>query len=167
MIKVSKMADYAVVVLAALARSDGQMTASGISGQTGLPEPTVAKVLKLLSREEFLESIRGVNGGYKLSKASKEITIAKIISAVDGPISLTACVDDNDNSCGYQSRCAVKGRWNGVNHAVRGALESVTLADMMHNSCLPRESGDLEDVEIQIPPGESRDQAGKTIEGVL
>lgn len=162
MIKVSKMADYAVVVLTALARSDAQMTASGISGQTGLPEPTVAKVLKLLSRGQFLESTRGVNGGYKLSKAPGAITVANIIAAVDGPISLTSCVDDNDNSCGYQSRCAVKGRWNGVNHAVRGALDSVTLQDMMINSCVPRESRDLEDVEIQIPAF-----AGKTVEGVL
>jgi FeS assembly SUF system regulator len=145
MIKVSKMADYAVVVLAALARSDAQMTASGISAQTGLPEPTVAKVLKLLSREEFLESSRGVNGGYKLSKAPNVITVANIIAAVDGPIALTSCVDDNDNSCGYQSRCSVKGRWNGVNHAVRGALESVTLADMMNNEChsAANNSGDI------------------------
>ena len=143
MIKVSKMADYAVVVLAALARSDAQMNASGISGQTGLPEPTVAKVLKLLSRGQFLESTRGVNGGYRLSKAAGDITVAQIISTVDGPISLTSCVDGGDNSCGYESRCAVKGRWNGVNHAVRGALEGVTLADMMVNSCHSRESGNL------------------------
>jgi FeS assembly SUF system regulator len=129
------MADYAVVVLAALARSDAQMTASGISTKTGLPEPTVAKVLKLLSREEFLESIRGVNGGYKLSKTPREISVAKIITAVDGPISLTACVDGSDQTCGYENSCAVKGRWNNVNYAVRDALESVTLADMMNYGC--------------------------------
>ncbi len=128
------MADYAVVVLAALARSDDAlMTASGVSAKTGLPEPTVAKVLKLLSREEFLESARGAAGGYKLSMAPEKISVAKIITAVDGPISLTSCVDGSESTCGYESSCAVKGRWNGVNYAVRGALESVTLADMMRN----------------------------------
>jgi FeS assembly SUF system regulator len=145
MIKVSKMADYAVVVLAALARSDGtQMTASGISAKTGLPEPTVAKVLKLLSREDFLDSIRGVNGGYKLSKSPEKISVAKIITAVDGPISLTACVDGSEQVCGYESSCAVKGRWNNVNYAVRGALEGVTLKDMMNYEChTASESGDV------------------------
>jgi len=144
MIKVSKMADYAVVVLATLARSDAQMTASGISTKTGLPEPTVAKVLKLLSREDFLASIRGVNGGYKLSKAPNEISVARIITAVDGPISLTACVDGSEQVCGYESSCAVKGRWNNVNYAVRGALESVMLADMMTNEChTANNSGDI------------------------
>jgi FeS assembly SUF system regulator len=136
MIKVSKMADYAVVVLTALARSDSAlMTASGVSAKTGLPEPTVAKVLKLLSKESFLESIRGASGGYKLAKSPHDITVANIITAVDGPISLTSCVDDADQSCGYSGRCAVKGRWTGVNYAVRGALESVTLADMLSNEC--------------------------------
>ena len=142
MIKVSKMADYAVVVLAALARSgDALMTASGVSAKTGLPEPTVAKVLKLLSGGEFLESVRGAAGGYRLSIPPEKISVAKIITAVDGPISLTSCVDDTDQSCGYSGRCAVKGRWNGVNYAVRAALENVTLADMLNNWRHPREGG--------------------------
>lgn len=137
------MADYAVVVLAALARSDDAlMTASGVSAKTGLPEPTVAKVLKLLSRENFLDSVRGATGGYKLSMAPEKISVAKIITAVDGPISLTSCVDDADQSCGYSGRCAVKGRWNGVNYAVRGALESVSLADMMNNECHSSRGGE-------------------------
>jgi FeS assembly SUF system regulator len=135
MIKVSKMADYAVVILTTLARSDAQMTAGGVSAKTGLPEPTVAKVLKLLSKENFLESIRGASGGYKLALAPEKITVAKIITSVDGPISLTSCVDGSEQTCGYESRCAVKGRWNNVNYAVRGALEGVTLADMMRNEC--------------------------------
>jgi FeS assembly SUF system regulator len=135
MIKVSKLADYAVVVLAALARSDNAlMTASGISAGTGLPEPTVAKVMKLLAKENILQSIRGASGGYKLAAALDQITVADIIRIVDGPISLTSCVDSAGSMCGYQSRCAVKGRWNGVNDAIQNALEGVTLADMMKNN---------------------------------
>lgn len=131
MIKVSKMADYAVVVLAALARSDGAlMNVASVAAKTHLPEPTVAKVLKLLSRGDFLQSIRGVNGGYKLAQPAREISVAKIIVAVDGPISLTSCVDGSNEVCDYAGSCAVKGRWNGVNVAIRGALENVTLAEM-------------------------------------
>ncbi len=127
------MADYAVVVLATLARSDNAlMTAGGVSEKTGLPEPTVAKVLKLLSRGEFLDSTRGVNGGYRLTSPAGKISVGQIICLVDGPISLTSCVSGSEEICGYENRCAVKGRWNGVNRAVREALENVTLADMMN-----------------------------------
>jgi FeS assembly SUF system regulator len=132
MLKVSKLADYAVVVLATLAQSDSQfMTAVGISAKTGLPEPTVAKVLKLLTRAEIVQSVRGVNGGYRPRIKPESLSIARIVSAVDGPVSVTACVDGSAETCGYVSRCAVKGRWDGVNYAIRAAMEGVTLADMM------------------------------------
>src|SRR5262245_32855867 len=144
MIKVSKMTDYAVVILATLARIDGSvMTASGVSARSGLPEPTVAKVLKTLNRGGLLESTRGASGGYRLALTPEKVSVAAIIDAVDGPVSLTACVDGNPENCGYESKCPVKGRWDGVNRAVRAALDNVTLADMINQNCLPRESGDL------------------------
>lgn len=132
MIKISKMTDYAVVILATLARSDGAvMTASGVSSRSGLPEPTVSKILKTLARGHLLESTRGASGGYKLADSPQKISVAAIIDTVDGPVSLTSCVDGNPESCGYESKCPVKGRWNGVNRAVRAALTNVTLADMI------------------------------------
>ncbi len=144
MIKVSKLTDYAVVTLSALARSDDPlMTASGLSVKTGLPEPTVAKVLKLLAREQILQSNRGVNGGYKLSAKMEDISVARVIRAIDGPIFLTACVDGNSEGCSFEGSCATKGRWNGVNRAVLDALEGVSLADMISSNFLPRVSGDL------------------------
>lgn len=133
MLKVSKLADYAVVVLATLSQSDrGLMNASGISTKTGLPEPTVAKVLKLLAKSEIVQSVRGVNGGYKPLYKPSDLSVARIVTAVDGPISVTACVDDKPDSCAHQSKCSMKGRWNNVNFAIRAAVESVTLADMMN-----------------------------------
>ena len=135
MIKISKLADYAVVVLAALATSDTrQMTASGLSSQTGLPEPTVAKVLKLLTRDNILESLRGVNGGYRLTMAPADLSIARVVVAVDGPVMVTSCVEGSGDTCSYQTHCAVKGRWNRVNDAVRSALEGITLRDMMQSA---------------------------------
>jgi FeS assembly SUF system regulator len=132
MIRVSKLADYAVVVLATLSHSDnGLMNASGISAKTGLPEPTVAKVLKLLAKAEIVQSVRGVNGGYKSIVTPQQLTVARIVTAVDGPISLTSCVDGSNDICNFESKCAVKGRWNSVNFAIRAAMEGVSLADMM------------------------------------
>lgn len=144
MLKLSKMADYAVVVLTPLARNEtGLMTASSLSEATGLPEPTVAKILKLLARAEILQSERGASGGYRLARSPEAINVASIISAVDGPISLTACVDGSAETCGMESRCAVKGRWNGVNRVIREALEGITLADMVSNHFFSRDSGNL------------------------
>ncbi len=132
MIKVSRLADYAVVVLATLTQSDsGLMNASGISAKTGLPEPTVAKVLKLLAKAEIVQSVRGVNGGYKPVIRPEQLSVARIVTAVDGPISLTSCVDGSPDTCGFESKCAVKGRWNNVNFAIRAAMEGVSLADMI------------------------------------
>ncbi|MCC6597316.1 MAG: SUF system Fe-S cluster assembly regulator [Alphaproteobacteria bacterium] len=132
MIRISKLADYAVVVLAALSR-EAEMRANvgALAGKTRLPEPTVAKVLKALTREGIVESLRGVNGGYKIARALGEITVAEIVLAVDGPVSLTACIEDSPEQCDFQCHCLMKGRWNDVNDAIKNALESISLADMI------------------------------------
>lgn len=126
------MADYGVVVLASLASgSDVMKNASALSLQTGLPEPTVAKVLKFLAKGQIVRSARGVNGGYSLTRPAQEISIAQILAAIDGSISMTACVEGSKDQCDYQCHCLMKGRWNSVNSAVYSTLQGVSLADMM------------------------------------
>jgi len=132
MIKLSKMTDYAVVILGEMSRGNGALqTACGLSEKTGLPEPTVAKVLKLLARGSLIDSARGTNGGYKLSKQPNEITMASVITALEGPVQLTSCVDGKDECCSHSHNCAMKGKWNPVNAAMQQALENVSLAQMM------------------------------------
>lgn len=133
MIKLSKLTDYSVVVLAEMARGQGSlMTASGLAVQVGLPEPTVAKVLKLLARGTVINSVRGANGGYLLAKNPDEISIAAVITAVEGPVVLTDCVGHSDHDCcTHAASCSVRGQWDPVNAAMRQALENVTLAQMM------------------------------------
>lgn len=156
MLKLSKMADYAVVVLTPLARNEsGLMTASGLSAATGLPEPTVAKILKLLARAEILQSVRGVNGGYRLSLPPSSISVARIIAAIDGPIALTACVEGSTETCGMESRCAVKGRWNGVNRVIREALEGITLAEMVSELRHPHPALSLKGEGVDLGQGGS------------
>ncbi|MCW3476455.1 SUF system Fe-S cluster assembly regulator [Limobrevibacterium gyesilva] len=136
MLRLSKLTDYAVVVLIRLdegqraAGCDGVQTSPGIAAATGVPEPTVAKVLKALSASSLVVSQRGARGGYRLLRPLDAIAIADVIAAIDGPIALTACVDGNQGGCEVQSLCAVKGRWDLVNDAIQGALSSITLADM-------------------------------------
>lgn len=131
MFKVNKLTDYATVMLIAIARSDMVRSSQHISENTGIPLPTVAKLMKSLNRAGLVTSQRGATGGYALGKVPAEITLADVIQAVEGPIALTACADTSDEHCGIESICPVQGRWNRVNSAVRAALSDVTLADMV------------------------------------
>ena len=132
MIKLSKLTDYAVIVLAQMAQDDSCLqTATGISVKTKLPEPTVAKVLKLLAKGGVISSCRGVNGGYQLSCPPDSITMASVIIALEGPVLLTSCVEGKDDCCSHSANCSMKGKWNPVNDAMTQALENVTLTQMI------------------------------------
>jgi FeS assembly SUF system regulator len=147
MLRLSKLTDYAVVVLIrladgerALARAgadDAVQTSPGIAAVTGVPEPTVAKVLKALATANLVVSQRGARGGYRLGRPIAAISVADVIAAVDGPIALTACVEGAGSACDVLGMCAVKGRWDVVNDAIRGALSAITLADMRAASVPP------------------------------
>jgi FeS assembly SUF system regulator len=142
MLRLSKLADYAVVVLIRLAEgerccpeagrlgTDAVQTSPGIALATGVPEPTVAKVLKALAGAGLVTSQRGARGGYRLCKPLHAIAISDVITAIDGPIALTACVDGHQGTCDVLSMCAVRGRWDLVNATIRKALSHITLADM-------------------------------------
>lgn len=134
MIKLSRMSDYAVVVLESLARNDISLSASQIAATVNLPEPTVAKVLKQMATGNLVTSSRGVNGGYAIARPASEITIFDIVSVIEGRVSLTACVDGDHEPCSLSGACKMNGRWEVVNTAVKNAFESITLADMMNRS---------------------------------
>lgn len=131
MFKVNKLTDYAVVVLIDVARSDTRRSAQQVAARTGLPLPTVAKLMKNLNKAGLVASHRGAAGGYALGRPQTSITVADVIQAVEGPIALTACSDTSDEQCGMERVCPVQGKWNRVNTAVRNALAEVTLAEMM------------------------------------
>jgi FeS assembly SUF system regulator len=137
MLRLSKLTDYAVVVLVRLSRDAGVQTSPGIAASTGIPEPTVAKVLKTLSAGGLVASQRGARGGYRLLRPLSVIPIADVIAAVDGPIALTACVEGSAVECESQDMCPMRGRWDPVNEAIQQALSSITLADMQEAS-IPR-----------------------------
>ena len=130
MLRLSKLTDYAVVVLVRLSHADTVQTSPGIAAATGIPEPTVAKVLKTLAAGNLVSSQRGAKGGYRLNRDLATIPIADVIAAVDGPIALTACVDGALTSCESLGLCPMRGRWDPVNEAIHNALSSITLADM-------------------------------------
>lgn len=131
MMRLSKLTDYAVVMMVHMGQSGDRVFSSvQISEETGVPAPTVSKLLKELARDGLLMSIRGVNGGYRMERTPDDISIAEVVQALEGPIALTACVDGADDNCNVESLCGMRGNWNKVNTAIRTALEGVSLAEM-------------------------------------
>jgi FeS assembly SUF system regulator len=129
MLRLSRLTDYAVVVLVRLSAAEGVATSPGISASIGIPEPTVAKVLKALAGQGLVTSTRGAHGGYRLGRPLSQIAISEVIVAIDGPIALTSCVDGVEG-CDSHLLCPMAGRWNPVNDAIRYALSNISLADM-------------------------------------
>lgn len=135
MIKLSKMTDYGVVIMSEMARLPARtMTAPDVSLYTGLPVPTAAKILRILAKSPFLSSQRGAHGGYQITRAPKDISIAQIVRAMEGPIAVTSCVDESELDCSVQKSCPMRGGWEKINRALNTALEEVTLADMCHDT---------------------------------
>jgi Rrf2 family protein len=92
MLRMSKLADYGTVIMTAIALDpDTVHSARSGAAETGLPMPTVSKVLKVLLRGKLVVSVRGVSGGYLLSRPPEQITLADVITGVDGPIGMAQC----------------------------------------------------------------------------
>ena len=133
MIKLNKITDYAVVILGLLSsRSPNKFSTSKISSETGLQIPTVAKVCKLLNNANLIDAGRGASGGYFCETQPSEINVASIVEAIDGPIAITACLEESEDLCDTQSICLLSGNWNKANTAVYDALESVSLSDLLN-----------------------------------
>ena len=132
MIRLTNLADYAVVLMTAAAREPEQrLSAARAAETTAIPAPTVAKLMGTLARAGLLAASRGVAGGFALARPANEISVADIVEAVDGPIALTACVSGDAHDCAIENVCGVRGHWGPINAAVRGALQHVTLADLL------------------------------------
>ena len=132
--RLSNLADYAVVVMSAAARHCGgaRTSAGALAAETGLPTPTVQKLVSRLTGAGLLRSVRGAGGGLQLARPAAAITLADIVEAVEGPIALTACVDGHD--CVHDHDCRVRPHWQVVNAALRGALAGIPLTRLARES---------------------------------
>ncbi len=130
--RLSNLADYAVVLMSAAARHCGgvRTSAATLAAETGVPRATAHKLVHTLVRGGLLKSVRGVGGGVRLARPAAAISLADIIEAVEGPIALTACVDTARHDCALEGSCRVRPHWGAVNSAVRGALAGISLASL-------------------------------------
>jgi FeS assembly SUF system regulator len=130
--RLTSLADYAVVMMAAAARHrpDARLSATLLAEETGVPLPTAQKLMGRLAGAGLLTSARGAGGGFKLARTAAGISLADIIEAVEGPIAMTNCIEASGHECAIEGHCQVKPHLHAVNFAVRGALQGVSLASL-------------------------------------
>ncbi|TJY60901.1 SUF system Fe-S cluster assembly regulator [Sinimarinibacterium sp. CAU 1509] len=134
MLKLSKLADYATVLMAMMAQASERLySGQELSERSGIPAPTVAKLLKKLLQGGLLQSSRGAHGGYRLARDPERISVADIIAALEGPIAVTECLGHHSD-CTLESDCSARANWRLINLAIHHALEAVTLAQMAGNT---------------------------------
>jgi FeS assembly SUF system regulator len=153
MIRLSRLTDYGIVLMRYMAaHPDGVHNAAEVAAGAQLPLPTVSKLMRRLATRELLASQRGAKGGYSLARRPEAISVADIISALEGPVSLTICTTGRfPSSCKHEPRCPVQGHWQRINRAVRTALEEVSLADMVIPVSAERRSPPLESDSQSVP----------------
>lgn len=132
MFRVSRLTDYATVVMTCIAAHPGDVLSTAqIAEEAHLELPTVSKLLKSLGHAGLVESFRGVNGGYRLARPAQQISLAEIVEAIEGPLGMTECTL-SEGQCEREAQCGVRGSWQRINHVLDNALRAMSLADMLH-----------------------------------
>jgi FeS assembly SUF system regulator len=132
MLRITKEADYAVMLLGLLAsKPSGHVhTAREAAAWSRLPLPMVSKILRGLARERVLASHRGAGGGYRLERAPADTSVAQVIRAVEGPIAMVQCGAE-PGACERESYCPTRGHWTRISREVERALERIPITEMM------------------------------------
>lgn len=131
MLRVTKLTDYATVVLSTMADVPERVhNATELAERAHLELPTVSKLLKTLAQAGLVEGFRGSAGGYRLAKPPAQISLIQIVEAIEGPLGMTECSGEHSN-CEHETRCGVRSKWLRINDVVANALRGVSLAEMM------------------------------------
>lgn len=147
MIRLGRLTDYGILLMTRMAaRPDAGLSAAELAADAHLPLPTVSKVLRLLAKQGLLISHRGAKGGYSLARPAHQISVAGIITAIEGPVALTLCTTvDHLGDCELEPHCPVRGHWQKINRALRAALEEMTLSDIAAPPPISHASADPEE----------------------
>lgn len=151
MFRISRLTDYGTLILVYLAEQDGRLcSASEVAGGTHVATPTVQKLLKVLARTGLVDSVRGADGGYRLSRSPQRINAAQILDALEGPVAITEC-STQESQCELEPLCHVGSAWQRINNALRVALSDISLTD------LGRSSADLPPFDFSEPAEQARE----------
>lgn len=134
MVRISKLTDYGMVIMAFMAKEPSRLfQAREIAAETEITYPTVSKLLKKLSKNKFLSSNRGIQGGYQLAISPKDISVADLVQALEGPIAITECNLGHDH-CVSETNCGIRAPWLRINAVITNALSSIRLSDLVTSS---------------------------------
>lgn len=140
MLRISKLADYGIVLVSHMAAHarDRMHAVSDLSAETGIPQPTARKVLKRLARGGVTESQRGARGGYRLAREAEAISLAEVLQAVEGPIAVSECsTEEAPGECDFEGACEVQPSWRFINRTVHDALAGIRLSDLVRTARSP------------------------------
>jgi len=132
MLRVTRLTDYATVVLTVLASrpTDAMLSATELADLAGLEPPTVSKLLKALAHADLVAGFRGTRGGYRLARAAEDISLFEIVEAMEGPLAITECSRQDHSQCSIFHGCGIRAGWRRINDVIGDALRAVSLADM-------------------------------------
>ena len=135
MLRLSKKSDYALMAMKHLAsRADASSSsAREISESYDIPLELLAKVLQRLVRAKLLVSVQGTRGGYRLARQAAAISVADVIQAVDGPVTVTACSTD-DHNCDQYSKCSIRDPLHKIKNRILDALNTVSVQEMAQDT---------------------------------
>jgi FeS assembly SUF system regulator len=138
MIRLTKEADYGIMLLGHIAAYPRHQvhTAREVAALGGLPLPMVSKILGALSRGGILTGHRGVGGGYSLAVDPADVSVARVIRAIDGPIGMVQCAAE-PGVCDHEPVCPTRINWARINRQVEQALEQVPIAEMLVRADTP------------------------------
>ena len=140
MLRVTKLTDYATLVMTVLAAApDAVLSANELAERAGIELPTASKVLKPLAQAGLVDGFRGANGGYRLARYAREVSLADIVEAMEGPLAMTEC-SIHEGQCGIEDSCNVRGNWQRVNDVIAKALRDISLHEMTHVDVAPSPS---------------------------
>ncbi len=150
----TRKTDYALVALAGLARRGGNAaSARDLADQFDLPLPVLRNILKVLATQGLLTSSRGPSGGYRLARLPREISLAEIVTAIEGPVQLVKCCptgsDEMDHACRLEDSCLIKLNVGLVHDRLMGFLHEVTLDQIAPDAAV--ETGTVPVLRSQSP----------------
>jgi FeS assembly SUF system regulator len=156
MIKITKETDYAVLLMVEIAKQQNEeakpLNAAVLAERSRVPQNMVSKTLKSLAQANLLCSVRGAYGGYLLNNDANSITMQAIVEALEGPIALTECIDEEHSCCAADKEgCNISPYWHQINQAICSALSSISLEVLMQQSSVPSSAPLVQQLDISVP----------------
>ncbi|MGE4548385.1 MAG: Rrf2 family transcriptional regulator [Intestinibacillus sp.] len=133
--KISTRGRYALRLMLDLARQDPEqyVTIKSIAERQEISSKYLEQIIPALSRAGFVKSVRGAQGGYRLTRPPEEYTVGMILRLIEGSLAPVACMDDNPNQCPRCGECVTLDVWKQLDAAISGVIDHITLADLLEN----------------------------------